>query len=758
MREPKTTMFFWLLRLVMLACATMLCLCVTAHGQSTIHIPADVRAIQSAIDAASDGDTLLVAPGTYFENLNFRGKAITLRSSEGPAVTILDGRDHAPVITFATGETRASTVSGFTLRNGAPASPASHGGGVLLVASSPTLEGNILTQNLCAALDATDAAPLLTRNILRETQPSPLCAAQPVAAAIFHGGTPTLLNNIIERNDLTAATPIAAGIAVLDAHAILQGNIVRYNLTGNDAPSAILIEGPTQSTLFQQNLIYANTSRCGPAVSFAAAGELLNNTVADNVSCSSSAEVSLSSQYVLVANNILAASAGHPALSCATLPELHHNLLHNTAGPILAGACQDPGTNLLTDPLFASRASADYHLSPHSPALAEGTTAIALPQRDLDDTPRTRNGHIDLGPYEHAAPRALAASTTSLTATPNPAEAFEALILTAQVTTQNATPTGSVTFTANAQSLATALLDADGRASFTTTTLAAATYTLAATYNGSDALAPSSSTLTRQIAPATALLSFAVTPSTADETQSVTLSATVQAPLSTQIPSGQVQFLELTTKKVLATIPLDVTGHATTTLATMPTGTWLVDAAYLGTPNFAPVTLPASNALTLAIAARGYILAATTPTVSIQSGHHAPVALTLTSVGTFAASITLSCGNLPANATCAFSPASATLTAGATAPVTLTLDTDAVPGFLSLAHPVAAPTLALLAFLGFKRRRRAAATLCLLAGLTGCTSKYPAQVPSGTYTIQVISQAAGSSSPQIVSLTLLVTN
>jgi len=49
-------------------------------AQATINVPGDQATIQGAINAANNGDTVLVAPGTYFENVNFNGKAITVTS------------------------------------------------------------------------------------------------------------------------------------------------------------------------------------------------------------------------------------------------------------------------------------------------------------------------------------------------------------------------------------------------------------------------------------------------------------------------------------------------------------------------------------------------------------------------------------------------------------------------------------------------------------------------------------------------------
>ena len=78
------------------------------------------------------------------ENLNFKGKAITVASEQGPENTIIDGNQTDSVVTFNLEEGNTSVLSGFTLQNG---KADFGGGGIRISGYSPTITDNIITNN-----------------------------------------------------------------------------------------------------------------------------------------------------------------------------------------------------------------------------------------------------------------------------------------------------------------------------------------------------------------------------------------------------------------------------------------------------------------------------------------------------------------------------------------------------------------------------------------------------------------------------------
>ncbi|MCH8012754.1 MAG: penicillin acylase family protein [Candidatus Marinimicrobia bacterium] len=119
--------------------------------------------IQYGIDIAVSGDTVLVQPGTYVENINFYGKNLVLGSlfmveEESAYIleTVIDGDTSGSVVTFESGENFSVVLCGFTIRNGGgteaadpmfPGSAALFGGGIYIENASPTIRNNRISDN-----------------------------------------------------------------------------------------------------------------------------------------------------------------------------------------------------------------------------------------------------------------------------------------------------------------------------------------------------------------------------------------------------------------------------------------------------------------------------------------------------------------------------------------------------------------------------------------------------------------------------------
>ncbi|MCF7912760.1 MAG: DUF1565 domain-containing protein [Candidatus Cloacimonetes bacterium] len=131
----------------------LLCLSGLLLLAETIYVPGDYASIQEAIDLAIDGDLVLVSSGTYFENISFLGKEITVASlyytTQDPeyiSETIIDGGGATHVVSFENGESEESVICGFTITNG----NAARGGGITCDSSSPLISDLIITGNVAS--------------------------------------------------------------------------------------------------------------------------------------------------------------------------------------------------------------------------------------------------------------------------------------------------------------------------------------------------------------------------------------------------------------------------------------------------------------------------------------------------------------------------------------------------------------------------------------------------------------------------------
>ncbi len=124
-------------------------LCTVAQGR-LLNVPEEYETIQAGIDAAEEGDTVLVAPGVYQENIVLRTADITLGSkllmtgeSETIDSTIIDGRGRDCVISIELENEDSIILRGFTVCNGTQ----EYGGGIDCQGGNPHIEDMVIKEN-----------------------------------------------------------------------------------------------------------------------------------------------------------------------------------------------------------------------------------------------------------------------------------------------------------------------------------------------------------------------------------------------------------------------------------------------------------------------------------------------------------------------------------------------------------------------------------------------------------------------------------
>jgi len=249
-----------------------------------IYVPDDHATIQAAIAAAVAGDVVIVRPGTYAENIDFLGKAITVRSDEGPELTILDGGDKDTTVTFWSGEGTDSVLDGFTITNGFGKffSAIYHGGGIHCEGASPTISNNIITRNYArfgsgiSCLAFSDAV-IVNNQIIRND-------------AHFGGGgrlavrdnsAPLIADNVIALN---TSEIHGGGIYVFGTSA---PTITRNLLSENSCKSkgaAITCNNNANASITHNRIVGNNAKRTGGGICCldASSPTIENNTIVDN--------------------------------------------------------------------------------------------------------------------------------------------------------------------------------------------------------------------------------------------------------------------------------------------------------------------------------------------------------------------------------------------------------------------------------------------------------------------------------------------
>ncbi|HSD62457.1 MAG TPA: hypothetical protein VLB50_01630, partial [Ignavibacteriaceae bacterium] len=220
-----------------------------------LNVPAGYITIQDAINASQNGDTVLVADGVYYENINFNGKNIVVASNyifdKDPSHilnTIIDGSnplqsDSASCVRIVSGEDSTAVLAGFTLTGGTGtkwidehgAGIYREGGGILITLSSPTVVNNVIINN--EAIDRTGVASAGGGGI----------RAGDSNAHIY--------NNIIAHNK----GHYGAGVVWNYATGEMKNNIIVYNSGGEDFGGGGIWTYAMGTTIIENNVIAYNS-------------------------------------------------------------------------------------------------------------------------------------------------------------------------------------------------------------------------------------------------------------------------------------------------------------------------------------------------------------------------------------------------------------------------------------------------------------------------------------------------------------------
>lgn len=395
----------------------ILCIPALAHA-STLKVPSQYPTIQDAIDAASVGDTVLVAPGTFVENIDFIGKDITVKSEKGPDVTVIDGGNPAnpnygSAVTFRNKEGAGALLEGFTVTNGtgswySPTPPYDKrsGGGIFIKDASPIVKSNIITKN--EAMEGTgggiicgeNSSSLIENNVISCNRAHTtgggitIYFSTPSATIrnnrihgnwtkISGGGVSCNSDSLIEKNSICGNhaegdyPPITerggGGIYCFYASPVIMDNYIANNTTPRKGGGIFCRY--SASPIIQNNFIGGNKAKIGGGVdcyenSFP---EISNTTLCMNSGLDKGGAISVRSNSVVdVIDSILWDNSaptgneiyiGDPAAP-STVAISYSDLKGGQASVVNDGSTLNWGPGMMdADPLFAAGASAFFCLS-----------------------------------------------------------------------------------------------------------------------------------------------------------------------------------------------------------------------------------------------------------------------------------------------------------------------------------------------------------------------------------------------------------
>jgi hypothetical protein len=381
-------------------------------------------AIQEAIDAATNGDVVVVLQGNYAgeggtpaernRDLDFGGKDITVRSEDpdDPAVvaaTVIDcegslGDEHRGFI-FQNGETSAAVVSGLTITGGYE----QDGGGIYCNGSSPTVSKCVISANGCARYGGGIycygvGSPAITMCVISDND----CLTWGGGICCFQDSTPAITDCEVVGN---TSLQDGGGVACYEgSHAEISNCLIAGNTAG-DRGGAVFCNEDSDLAI-RNTTIQGNSSARGAAVwsDYVCNPTVVNCTVAVNAASSQHGGI-YAYNPLTVTNCVLWGNTDPSADESSQIYAHQGGTVTYTCIQNCTDFCTEPTTNIGDDPLFVDADGADndpaawedndLHLLPDSPCIDTGDPAGDYTgQTDMDGQARVIGPVVDRGADE----------------------------------------------------------------------------------------------------------------------------------------------------------------------------------------------------------------------------------------------------------------------------------------------------------------------------------------------------------------------
>ncbi len=413
-------------------------LCAMASA-SDIYVGADetYTTIQAGINAATTGDVVIVRDGTYTgtgnKAIDFKGKAITVVSENGPESCIINLGSSARGFYFHTSETSNSVLSGFTIKNGS----ATQGGGIYCNAASPTIDNCIITGNKATvdgagvfciySADPTIANCTISANTATDDGGGIYCesAFPTITDCTISGNTssgygggiyckvssPTISNCAITGNMVPAHHNGGGLYIYYSSYPAISGCTISGNSSYGGGGGICYYNNSAGS--ITGSAITGNTYGGGILCGSSSAPKIANCTIAMNTGVSGGISCSSSSPKIInctIAGNTASGSSGGGVSCNDSSPKITNAIIWGNSPSQLPSSGLTvtysdveggyTGTdNIASDPQFVDSDNGDYHLQDSSPCIDAGTSTGA-PSDDIDGNERPMGEGVDMGSDE----------------------------------------------------------------------------------------------------------------------------------------------------------------------------------------------------------------------------------------------------------------------------------------------------------------------------------------------------------------------